>query len=589
MSLDTARRLLRAAVPVAAALTILGIPAAAFAADGDLDTTFNGGGIATWKLGSSDGAEAPSLAHDGALDSKGRIVAAGGADVESGIRFGVARLLPDGDPDESFSGDGAVTTHVGEGGTAHAVAIQPDDKVVVAGDASSEVTSLPQFALVRYTEAGAPDESFGGGDGIVTTPVVPGTGIRAVAYDVAVQADGKIVVAGYAPFASDRNLPRFVVARYTEAGVLDDTFDGDGIASVPVGQFGGQARALLLQPGGKVVVGGEASESWGQGFGLVRFTSTGALDETFGTGGKTITRLAEPETPETMSVDSTVHGLAQDAAGRIVAAGPSEDNRTRFGVARYSADGVLDGSFGTGGFVRTPIGNYAAANDVVVLPGGRIVAAGLSGDGDQDFALVAWTPAGVPDSAFGGGDGIVTTEIGGFGSTAWSAFPTPDGKALYVAGEGNAAHAVAKYAMTPGAVVKEDEPKKDEPKKDEPRKDEPKREEPKRETAKQTAPVAAPPAPAPSVVLPAAPRSQRPLRRCVSRRFFRVDLRALGIARGAKVAPVGARGKRAAVSGSSRSAIDLRKLPKGTYSVRITGRGKDGRRISVLKTYRTCR
>src|SRR3712207_7608949 len=117
MRMDTT--LLRRALPVAAAVT-LGLTGSATAADGDLDTTFNGGGIATWKLGSMEGAEAPSLAYDGAGDSDGRIVVVGEGDVNEGTRFAVGQLMANSDPADTFSGDGKETTLVGVAGTARA-------------------------------------------------------------------------------------------------------------------------------------------------------------------------------------------------------------------------------------------------------------------------------------------------------------------------------------------------------------------------------------------------------------------------------------------------------------------------------------
>ena len=193
---------------------LLAVGAPAQAAPGDLDPSFSGDGIVLTGFGGEiDGGSAVALQADG------KIVVAGttlGYD-ESGdyqSDFALARIDADGSLDPSFSGDGKQITHFGTDtvSTARAVAIQPDGKILVAGSARVSAVEW-EFALARYGADGSLDGSFAG-DGTVTT------GPAGSANSVAIQTDGKIVVAG------DSGL-----ARYRPDGSLDTSFGGDGTVS----------------------------------------------------------------------------------------------------------------------------------------------------------------------------------------------------------------------------------------------------------------------------------------------------------------------------------------------------------------------
>ena len=151
-------------------------------------------------LGGSD------VAADVATQADGKLVVAG----SSAGNFALARYAAAGAPDPSFCGDGLVTTDFGGADAGQGVAIQADGKIVVAGRSGAD------FALARYTAGGALDPSFSG-DGVQTTDFGADDGGAAVA----IQADGRIVVAGQ----SGNN---FALARYDAAGVLDPSFSGDG-------------------------------------------------------------------------------------------------------------------------------------------------------------------------------------------------------------------------------------------------------------------------------------------------------------------------------------------------------------------------
>ncbi|MEX0816658.1 MAG: delta-60 repeat domain-containing protein, partial [Gaiellales bacterium] len=175
---------------------------------GDLDATFDADGTAVSVLGAG-----PANAHATRVQPDGKIVAAG----QDGGDFAVARFNADGGLDASFAGDGAVATPVGSGADeAWGLALQPDGKIVAAGLSSNGTDN--DFALARYGPGGTLDTGFGGGDGLVTTPV--GTADDE-AYALALQSGGEIVAAGRSSNGTNND---FALARYEADGTLDTGF-----------------------------------------------------------------------------------------------------------------------------------------------------------------------------------------------------------------------------------------------------------------------------------------------------------------------------------------------------------------------------
>ena len=284
--------------------------------DGSLDTTFNGTGIVRTIL-----APGYATSHALALMTDGRIVVAGDYYDGSSPHFMAARYSSNGGLDTTFNGTGYVTTSY-YGAETNGVAVQPDGKIVLAGQADTI------FAALRYTATGSLDTTFGG-TGIVTTIVGPNFD---VARAVALQPDGKVVVAGES-FRGQTTSYDFAVLRYNPDGMLDTSFSGDGIAITAVGQFNDQAYAVVIQPDGKIVLGGH-TDSWlgyTKSFGIVRYLPNGSLEPTFGSNGRATTLIE--------TIDELYSVLIQPD-GKIVAAGNSygwdgEDYNYHFAVARY--------------------------------------------------------------------------------------------------------------------------------------------------------------------------------------------------------------------------------------------------------------
>jgi len=423
-------------------------PSAAFA-DGLLDTTFGTGGKVTTPIGAS-GDEAKSVV----LQSDGKIVVAGHAHNGTNDDFAVARYNTDGVLDTTFGTGGIVTTPIGTStDKANSVVLQSDGKIVVAGYARiSSTANTDDFAVARYTTAGVLDTTFGDIDsgatrkGFVTTPI--GT-VNEQAYSVVLQSDGKIVVAGYARIGSTDD---FAVARYTTAGVLDTTF-GDidsgatrkGFVTTDIGTSTDRAYSVVLQSDGKIVVAGYAHNGTNDDFAVARYTTAGVLDITFGTGGFVTTPIGT-------STDRA-NSVVLQSDGKIVVAGTAYNgDNDDFAVARYTTAGVLDITFGTGGFVTTPIGtSNDRANSVVLQSDGKIMVAGYARIGSYDeFAVARYNTDGVLDITFGT-DGKVTTSIGISDDRANSVVLQSDGKIVVAGSADNGSNndiAVARYSIT---------------------------------------------------------------------------------------------------------------------------------------------
>jgi uncharacterized delta-60 repeat protein len=340
----------------------------AWAADGDLDTSFGTGGKVTTAIGSAD-----DTAYSVVLQSDGKIIAVGQSDNGANTDFAVVRYNADGSLDTSFDTDGKVTTAIGSSNdNARSVVLQSDGKIVVVGNSWS---SVYDFAVVRYNADGSLDTSFSG-DGKVTTQV--GGSLSDTAYSVVLQSDGKIIVAG----TSDSD---FAVVRFNADGSLDTSFDTDGKVTTPIGSGTDEAYSVVLQSDGKIILSGY-SVGANRDFTVVRYNADGSLDTSFGTGGKVTTPIG--------SGNDEANSVVLQSDGKIILSGYSVGANTDFAVVRYNADGSLDTSFDTDGKVTTAIGSGTdEAYSVVLQSDGKIIAAGYSNNGpnNNDFAVVRYS------------------------------------------------------------------------------------------------------------------------------------------------------------------------------------------------------
>jgi uncharacterized delta-60 repeat protein len=384
-------------------------------AAGLLDPTFGNGGIVDTPIGNG-------AAYSVAFQSDGKLVVAGsGSD-----SFAVARYSSDGTLDSSFGQGGTVKPAFRDfsvGSHATSVALQSDGKIVAAGWLGGG-GSYPFFGLARYNSDGTLDSSFGNG-GEVTTKF----GLTDEIDSVAVQSDGKIVVAGRMRYGIDGSPYKFALARYNTDGTLDTTFGPGGLVITFFSTDAG-AHGMALQSDGKIVVAGDVGM---QDFALARYNTDGSLDSSFGQSGEVTTAFGS---------SAAAYGVALQSDGKILAAGfttTTGSNPDAFALARYNSEGTLDSSFGQGGEVTTAFGSgYLAARSLAVQGDGSIVAAGFADNGNS-FAVVRYTSTGALDSSFGQG-GLVTTPGGEANSVALES----DGK-IVIAGTDSGSFAVARY------------------------------------------------------------------------------------------------------------------------------------------------
>ncbi|HVK10090.1 MAG TPA: putative Ig domain-containing protein [Gemmataceae bacterium] len=347
--------------------------------------------------------------------------------------------------DLSFDGDGRRLLFSGgpQYDGARGLALDPAGRIYVAGD--RRVNGEFQLIVSRFTPDGGFDPTFGPTHEGFVPLAGPGMPPSSHGYALTLDAEGRILVAGTASVPG--TAPQFVVARFTPDGLLDPTFDGDGVAYAGFGTLvTGYALAVGVDSAGRVVVAGEVDDSGDYDIALARFTTTGALDPNFGTGG--LVRTAAPGF-------GAVGDLAIDPLGRIAVVGTIQDGADglfEFAVGRYTAAGDLDPSFNGGDFVRPFAGTAGGGSALVLDRFGRLVVTGgiATATDTGDFTLVRLNADGTPDFTFGTA-GKVVTSVGPYADVPTSLVQDPEGRTV-VAGWtdsfGKRRFAVARYTPT---------------------------------------------------------------------------------------------------------------------------------------------
>ncbi len=294
--------------------------------------------------------------------------------------------------DPSFGTTGRVTTSVGGTEAASAVAIQPDGKIIVAGS----TTQNNDIILARYNPDGALDSTFNGSGTFQFT-----FGGVDTAAALVLQPDGMIVVVG----ATDVNgSPDFAVARVLANGTgLDPAFSGDGKVIVPFdlgGANADRAAAVALQADGRiVVVGSVQAGATDFDFGLLRLTAAGALDTSFGGSGLGVVAFNLGG-----ANDDRATGVTIAPGGAIVVGGYAETaagSHDFAAVRLLAADGAPDTTFSGDGKATVDLGGDDVANAVAVRADGRMVLAGTRTATDVQAAVAQLTAVGAPDTSFG--------------------------------------------------------------------------------------------------------------------------------------------------------------------------------------------
>ena len=365
---------------------------------GAVNGGFGTSGVASHDLAPSqaDGLRAIVRMSDGRYVGCGFAFSAGTA-----TDFITARFMSDGSLDGTFDGVGyAVTSYLqsGPGGSlfdqCNAVAVDVDGSVVSAGLSFQDGPS--RVALARHTASGTPDPAFAGGGKVVIDASQTSNG-NSEARAVLIQPDGKILVAG---FAGGQFNSEFLLMRLEANGTPDAGFGTLGIVRTPIGTNEDVANAMVLAPDGSITLAGSAIAADGRrDFALARFTSAGVLDATFGTGGFVMTPIGPG--------DDVAYALTRMPWGRLVAAGSARIGTSAGGkdlaLAAYNANGTLDRYFGLLGIRTIDVSADSTADDVAYglandIDGEHFWAVGTASPGNNgDFLAIE---LGLPDTIF---------------------------------------------------------------------------------------------------------------------------------------------------------------------------------------------
>lgn len=391
----------------------------AIAADGDLDPTFGTLGFALTGL-TTAGFELPPkpiVQPDGKILICSRLDS-GGA---SGGDFFVARFNPDGTLDTDFDFDGKVTIDFdGRNEGCNALALQADGKIVAIGS-SSETSSSSDFAIARLTPDGSLDPTFGAGTGKAIVPFDVGGTFSDTAATVALQPDNKILVAGWAEAATGidmaivRLLPdgtRDTTFNGTGRVTIDFNFPGTGSID--------QADSIVVEDSGKILLGGVAETTSGSfDFALARLLPNGQLDPSFDADGRATIGFDLGNTNSDLSYQTIRQRDGKIVMVGAADTGSGTANND-FAIARLLPDGSPDPGFGVGGKVVVPfdiVTNGAdVATGVVEDSVGRlvVVGGGISSSGTEASSLALRL---LPDGTLDDGFGNFGKQIYAFGGT----------------------------------------------------------------------------------------------------------------------------------------------------------------------------
>ncbi len=304
---------------------------------------------------------------------------------EEGNGFFALKYAVDGLPDSSFGNEGIAA--IWGVGIAQAVAVQRDNKIVIAGyDYTDETAYI--ITVARFNANGSIDSGFGTEGRILTN-------VGDEADDIAIQEDGKIVISG-------EGYHSFLTLRYLPDGTPDKSFGNNGVVITAFDNSNNKARANLIQPDGKIVVEGGDNQK----IMLARYNTDGSLDNTFGTNGQVISKFA--------NLINITYDIILQTDGKMVVSGSSTNFIDGDALlVRYLPNGNIDSSFGTNGILINKLHYNSLAYRVALQSDGKVVTAGSVGGGTETFShflVERFNPDGSTDSTFSN-DGYEITEM----------------------------------------------------------------------------------------------------------------------------------------------------------------------------------
>jgi len=395
--------------PVAAGGRSSQVFVARFTTTGAPDNTFDSDGWMTTPIQAGQ-----SRANGVAVAPDGSVYASGFTDNDNSGNFDMfaVRLTSAGALDVGFSSDGKVTADPSGSGlidNSQSAAVQTDNKILVVGYSNTLADpTAPRIAVLRYLTNGNPDSTFDG-DGIVFRQLQGGS--VDVSYGVAVDGSSRVLITGYSDVGNHSDL---VLARMSDTGTLDNTWDGDGIALVGGATTQDEGRGIVFQSDGKPLVGGDranVSAPASPRLAVYRFTTGGVLDTGYSGDG-----IAEA-VANTNSVEAA--GALIDGSGRALVFGQESDSGSNsdFAIARFTTTGAADATFDGDGKRLVSVGaGFDGARAAAIQGDGKIVLGGYTTiSGAEHWALLRLNADGSTDTTFNGdgnADGIIVTTEG---------------------------------------------------------------------------------------------------------------------------------------------------------------------------------
>ncbi|MBI2723023.1 MAG: T9SS type A sorting domain-containing protein [Bacteroidetes bacterium] len=384
---------------------------------GDLDNTFGTGGIVKPVIGTGK-----NRANSVVVQNDGKLLVGGSNYIGPAADFLVSRYNTDGSLDNTFGTGGYSQIDINNSGDlAYSLVLQTDGKILVGGSTGTGGSVDGNFALCRLNANGSLDNSFGVG-GKVITSLGPNSDII---LSLTIQPDNKIVAVGFTYGAQNTD---FAMARYNADGTLDAGFGMAGLVTTTVSVADDIASSVILQPDGKLVVGGYYRNGTYDDCVLIRYNINGTIDNTYGVNGKTLISFS--------NFNDYLQDMVLQTDGKIVVAGShtSSGSFSNFALARVNTNGTLDTSFGVNGKITYGITQtISGASSVLIQPDGKIIASGASSvNATFDFCIRRYNSDGSADNTFGV-QGKVMTPVGNSTDEIMAAALQSDGK-LVVAG-----------------------------------------------------------------------------------------------------------------------------------------------------------
>ena len=402
-----------------------------------LDNSFAGSGYKLTKIEPTR----DDIARTVLVQPNGRILTGGNSFNMIGYsNIAIVRMKTNGTYDNTFGVAGIASI---PGGFFCDMALLPNGKIIVAGSGVGP-TNVNNYIVYRLNKNGSLDNSFGIGGSVEIN--IPYTGM--ICYDVAIQADGKIVLAGYS--GGSGGYGNMLVVRLKPNGALDNTFGTAGKFTLLLSGKHSECHQVAIQPDGKIVAGGFIDTLvmyafFRYDFAAIRLNTNGTLDNTFGMGG--IVRADKGTTD-----DCYATALLSD--GRIILAGFSNYYaNNRFAALCIMPDGTLDSGFGTDGwlfldfFGGSAIGQAIAIeadNDIIIGGYASVLTDGIY---KSSIALAKFSSLGIPDETFGA-SGLDTSFQSIITKACNDIILQPDGKIIvggYQYIDGNGAFLTARY------------------------------------------------------------------------------------------------------------------------------------------------